>query len=105
MKKWRHLRSVPFRARCKLLRFGLSATAPFRLGVGAVCSPDSPVLLPRTGATMRIAVQRAVRLESTPDLESDRADLDGEHPVAPVQDADAVLKCLFGFSGGAQDRD
>jgi hypothetical protein len=46
---------------------------------------------------MRNTVQRAVRLESTPDLKPDRADLDGEYPVALVQDGDAILKCLFGF--------
>ena len=44
-------------------------------------------------------------LESTPDLEPDRADLDGEHPIALVQDVDQMLKCLFGLPGRAQDRD
>jgi hypothetical protein len=40
-------------------------------------------------------------LEGTSDLEPDRADLDGEHPVALVQGGDAMLKCLFGLPGGA----
>ena len=44
-------------------------------------------------------------LEGTPDLEPDRADLDREHPVALVQVGDAMLNCLFGLPGGAQDRD
>ncbi len=87
------------------MRLGLRATAP-SAGCGcAVCSTDSPVLLSRTGATMRVAVQRAVRLENTSDLEPGPADLYGEHTVTLVQEGDAVLKCLLGFSGGAQDRD
>ena len=44
-------------------------------------------------------------LEGTPDLEPDRADLDGEHPVTLVQVGHAIRKCLFGFPIGAQDRD
>ena len=53
----------------------------------------------------RIACPTGSRLERTPDLEPDRADLDGEHPVALVHDDDATVKCFFGLPGGAQDRD
>jgi len=43
--------------------------------------------------------------ESTPDLESDPADLDWEHPIARVQFGHALLERVFFARGIAQDRD
>jgi hypothetical protein len=73
--------------------------------VGGVVRPIHPSCLSDLELRCAMLVQRAVGLEGTPDLEPDSADLDGEHPVALVQDGDAMLKCLFGLPGGAQDRD
>jgi hypothetical protein len=86
---------------------GAGSPVPRGLPIGVKMTETSGCRLPLQVRITRLSRRCPVGngLEATQDLEPHGADLNGEHPIARIQNGDATLECLFALLSGAQDRD